>query len=110
MASARRLKEIAEANNAAFSETGTEWWLAEAPCVHDAPAAPETSSKKPSDRKQDACVKAAAEQTKAVADVEEPAAQRTYSFNWLQTERKPEKSFEKSLVWDTQNSCFVPTA
>ena len=45
MGRTRRLKEIAESNKPAFSTTtGTEWWLAEAPCVHE--SAPVDSQEK----------------------------------------------------------------
>ena len=45
MGRSRRLKEIADSNIPAFSSTtGAEWWLAEAPCVHD--SAPADSQEK----------------------------------------------------------------
>jgi|HubBroStandDraft_2_1064218.scaffolds.fasta_scaffold1302406_1 hypothetical protein len=55
MASSSRLKEIAESNKPAFSSTtGVEWWLAEAPSVHEsAPAAAQEKQPEATELKRD---------------------------------------------------------
>jgi predicted RNase H-like nuclease len=113
MASARRLKEITEANNAAFSQAATEWWLAEAPSHDESPVAVAAAPSKPEEPKQDALVAVSAPTYTFATEGSRPEpAKASTSFNWLQsapkeTEKQEEIPAGPKMTWDAQNCCFV---
>ena len=111
MASARRLKEIADANSAAFTQSATEWWLAEAPIHSDLPAKAPAVSVKREEPRQDAVVVEPAPVYAFLTEGSQPEPAQAASFNWLGAPRQePEKPAEipgPKLAWDAQNSCFV---
>ena len=111
---ARRLKEIAEANTSAFaSNTGTEWWLAEAPTQYEpskavAPAKP-----------LDACRLESGTASLRGAEVEntpdsEPVALAagsapTYAFESVSPVQS-RKADRDAVTWDPKACCFVSMA
>jgi hypothetical protein len=119
---ARRLKQIADANQPAFaSTTGTEWWLADAssknepsqsvpPAPSAKPAAAESktdeyfiamSSTMSSTSSATPAQAASADDTKAAGSVWSDF-QRTQEAPVAREERREER-----LTWDAKSCCFV---
>jgi hypothetical protein len=121
---ARRLKEIAEANQPAFvSTTGTHWWLADVPSkpepqqsVSPAPAAAASESKPVSESKSDEYFIALSSAADAKRAAAARAAEETIAdsvSNSMQESVRFERTAdakEESLMWDAKSCCFVACA
>jgi hypothetical protein len=112
---ARRLKQIADANQPAFgSTTGTEWWLADASSknepsqnVSPAPAPAATESK------TDDYFIAMSSAMSSTPDPVASADEKNVADSVLGEFQRPaapiarEESKEERLTWDAKSCCFV---
>jgi hypothetical protein len=112
MLRARRLKQIAEANQSVFAATTeTEWWLEEAPTSgKSSQAVPAGEPKNASPRQAEAASKV--ESVSPAVQEQEPAAKSAYSV--LSFLRKAEATNDRQekdeMTWDPKRACFVMTA
>jgi hypothetical protein len=114
MLRARRLKQIAESNQPAFTSTnGDHWWLADVPTrvepVASVPSAKpvELMQTKPSEVTRPALAVSEVPASEPAEETEEP------SYNYLQHSAPRESrktASEEALTWDTNSCCFVMTA
>ena len=112
---ARRLKEIAEANQPAFvSTTGTHWWLAEAPSknersqsVSPAPAIAVSESKPDEYFIAMSSAMGSARDVVASADEKRSADPVRSALQEIALPTVPAGAKEEHLTWDAKSCCFV---